>query len=86
MDADKLSSDQTPHSALNRALRQACGAGDRLVAEPRGFHPAAQRLTPQVEIHQEGGRNAIVAHQVAHQDIHDVVINLHDYIFKHYSV
>lgn len=86
MDADQLSSYQTPHSALNRALRQTCGAGHRLVAEPRGLHSAAQCLAPQVEIDQEGGRNAIVAHQVAHQDIHDVVVNLHDYIFKHYSV
>jgi hypothetical protein len=87
MDANQVTAKQPPHSGLNSAFRKARGIGDGLVAQARALFLTAYRLMPQVQVHQEGRRRAIVAHQIAHQHFEDVVVNLNGhYSGNHYSI
>jgi hypothetical protein len=81
MNANEVAPEQPPHRDLHRAFRKARGIGNRLMAQARALFPAAYRLMPQVQVHQEGGWRAIVAYKIAHQHFEDVVVNLN----SHYS-
>jgi predicted enzyme related to lactoylglutathione lyase len=53
------------------------------MAEPRHFLTLAQRLAPEMQIDQVCRRRAVMAHQVAHQHIQDIIVEY--YSVNHYS-
>ena len=76
MNAHQMPSQQAPHSGLDRAFGKPGCIGNPLMAEARRLDAAADGLSPQVQIDQVRRGCMIVAHQVAQQDVHDVVVNL----------
>lgn len=53
------------------------------MAQPNGFPAAADGLAPQMQVDEIGRRGTIMADQVPHQDIENVVIDY--YSNDHYS-
>jgi len=78
--AQQLPPHEIPDGRLHGALRQPRLRGDVLM---RGAH-AADAARVEIQIDDEGRRHLVVADQIRHQRIHDVVVDEH-YSNKHYS-
>lgn len=72
---------QPAHSGLHCALGKSRRARHHLMAESRALSPPADGLPPQMQVDQICGRRAVVPHQVPHQHIQNVIVDLRHYIF-----
>src|SRR4051812_33273872 len=61
-------------SLLHGTLREARFFGDVAVAEADARRALAARAAPEEQVHEEGGGRAVVADEVAEQDVGDVVV------------
>src|SRR5213593_4593286 len=85
---DQLAAVEMADGRLHRALGEAGVVGDPLVADARAPGAAVARAAPEMEVDGEGGGRLVVAHQVAHQGVENVVVDryrFHRYSDRHYS-
>jgi hypothetical protein len=68
---------QPAHARLRSALRNADRIGNRLIAGVNTLPADAPGLKSEPEIDQKTGRLMVVADQVAHQDVHNIVVDGH---------
>src|SRR5271165_1226737 len=84
MHADQAPARKNPHPALDRALGQASGAGDGLVTRAHNLLPPSDALAPEMQIDEVRGWCAVMSHQIAHQDVQNIIIQY--YSNEHYSM
>jgi hypothetical protein len=85
--ANQPAPEQPPHSNLDGAFGKAGRIGNRLMTEASALFPAANRFAPQMQVYEEGGGRAIVAHKIAHQYFQHIVVNINcHYSRNHYSI
>ena len=72
---NQLATTQSLQRSLDRALRETGHFGDRAQTRRNRFPFVSCRLTVKTKINQISGRLAIVANEVAHKNIDDVIVD-----------
>jgi len=78
---DQPTAGQVAQSLLHGALGDSDGFGYLLMTGVDRGTPVSLGLGPQMQIYQEGRRRAIVTHEIAHQDVEDVIVDRYHYSY-----